>query len=78
MKKAMNKTRKELAGDLYQKYLEDGKGPDGKPIVLTRAEFDRRYLNGSKYTSKDKLVSQLERRKNGQKRTNKKVSKKRC
>lgn len=62
MKKNDTETRKELSGKLYNQYLKDGKGPDGNPIILTRAEFDKKVLKGSNYQSKAKLEEQVKKR----------------
>lgn len=70
-------TRKELCDELYQKYINDGLDPNLKPITLTKQEFRKRYLNGSKYYSKKQLTTMLGRKEqNGKENRNGKRSKK--
>ena len=55
-------TRKELCNELYELYSKDGLDPNGKNIILTKNEFEKRYLKGAKYKSKEDLTNLLKKR----------------
>ncbi len=57
-----NMTRKELCAELFNLYKKDGLDPDGKKITLTEAEFNKRYLKGTKYRNKEQLSKMLGKR----------------